>query len=279
MLTQRQKDNWQKAFEKQMDIAERQNIKIVKRYYKAEYNKGIQSFLSMNATNYENTFIPYDLVRIYRDLYENIGLRFANWYAKNFDKYLVKGVNTNEFQDFWAEKFKFLGMSIGAKRVTLVSGTAKKTLRKILTGFMADEEFMTLGANQQARVLRNTFNRYSLNQATRLVRTEATAAANFATMQSAQTIFPGSQMMKEWIASFDDRTREAHAIAGSGNPIPHSEAFLVGGDFMQYPGDPSGSAENVINCRCSVAPIPIESAETIADIDDIGFGLAGQTTF
>ena len=168
-------------------------------------------------------------------------------------------------------------MSVGAQRVTLVSGTAK-TLRNILTKFMQDE-FMMLGAAEQARVLTNTFNRYSTNQATRLVRTEATAAANFATMQSALTIFPGAQMMKEWIASFDDRTRDAHAEAGASDPIPYNDQFLVGGEFMQYPGDPAGSAANVINCRCSVAPFPVENAEGLADIEGIGFGLAGQGTF
>ena len=134
---------------------------------------------------------------------------------------------------------------------------------------------MMLGAAKQARILRNTFNRYSTNQATRLVRTEATAAANYATMQSAQTIFPGAQMMKEWVASFDDRTRDAHAEAGASQPIPYDESFLVGGEFMQYPGDPAGSAANVVNCRCSVAPFPAQNAEGIADIEDIAFGLGG----
>ena len=26
-------------------------------------------------------------------------------------------------------------------------------------------------------------------------------------------------------------------------------------DNMQYPLDPNGSAENVVNCRCTVAPV------------------------
>lgn len=273
------KDDWQRAFEKQMDIAERKTIPYVKRYYKAEYNKAIESFIAMNPTNYENVFMTEGLVSIYRDLYVTIGLRFAKWYARNFDKYIKKGVNPDQFESFWAERFAFLGMSVGAQRVTLVSGTAKKTLKRILTGFMADSEFMMLGAAEQARILRNTFNQYSINQATRLVRTEATAAANFATMQSAQSIFPGAQMMKEWIASFDDRTRDAHAEAGASEPIPYNDQFLVGGEFMQYPGDPAGSAANVINCRCSVAPFPVENAEGLNDIEGIGFGLAGQATF
>ena len=28
--------------------------------------------------------------------------------------------------------------------------------------------------------------------------------------------------------------------------------FSVGGEQLEYPGDPSGSAENVINCKCVI---------------------------
>ena len=55
-----------------------------------------------------------------------------------------------------------------------------------------------------------------------------------------------------------------------------SDPFLVGGEQLLYPGDPAGSSENVINCRCSVAPFPVEDAVTDASIENIGFGLSGQ---
>ena len=31
------------------------------------------------------------------------------------------------------------------------------------------------------------------------------------------------------------------------------EMFDIGGERMDHPGDPVGSAENVINCRCAIA--------------------------
>ncbi len=34
-----------------------------------------------------------------------------------------------------------------------------------------------------------------------------------------------------------------------------NEAFDVGGEALMYPGDPSGSAGNTINCRCTVLPV------------------------
>jgi hypothetical protein len=52
-----------------------------------------------------------------------------------------------------------------------------------------------------------------------------------------------------WNAVGDDRTREEHADA-DGQEVALNEAFIVGGEPLMYPGDPSGSDWNTINCRC-----------------------------
>ena len=267
------KDKWQSAFERQLDIAEKKQIAKVKRYYKREYYKGVESFVSDGQTNFQLLFDNKDLLKIYRDLYTDIGMRFAKWYVNNFRKFITKAVDTSAFDDIWANAFASFGSAIGAQRVTLVNGTAKKTLIDLTERLMSDPEFMSLGAIEKGRILRNQFNQYSQWQAERLVRTEATAAANFAQAQAAQTIFPPEQMQKEWIASFDDRVRDTHAEA-DGQIVMANNTFLVGGQPMMFPGDPAGGAAETINCRCSVAYFPIEGAETIGDITTIGFGLA-----
>ncbi len=267
------KDKWQSAFERQLDIAEKKQIAKVKRYYKREYYKGVESFVSDGQTNFQLLFDNKDLLKIYRDLYTDIGMRFAKWYVNNFRKFITKAVDTSAFDDIWANAFASFGSAIGAQRVTLVNGTAKKTLIDLTERLMSDPEFMTLGAIEKGRILRNQFNQYSQWQAERLVRTEATAAANFAQAQAAQTIFPPEQMQKEWIASFDDRVRDTHSQA-DGQIVMANNTFLVGGQPMMFPGDPAGGAAETINCRCSVAYFPIEGAETIGDITTIGFGLA-----
>ena len=269
------KQKWQTDFERQLDIAEKPQLSKVRRFYKSEYNKGINSFIAEGQTNFELLFAESDFLKIYRDLYTDIGLRFAKWYARNFDKYLTKGVNPNEFVDQWQNSFASLGSAVGAQRVTLVSGTAKKTLIDLTQKLLRDPEFMVLGTIEKGRILRNQFNKYSAYQSRRLVQTEATNAANFATMESATTIFPGAQMMKEWIASFDDRTRSTHAEAGASEPVPYNDAFMVGGSLLMYPGDPSGPAAEVVNCRCSVAPFPKQGAQTVGELSGFNFGLAG----
>ena len=269
------KNKWQTDFERQLDIGEKKQIAIVKRYYKKEYSKGIESFIAEGQTNFQLLFDNKDLLKIYRDLYSDIGIRFANWYAKGFDRYIKKGVNPNEYQSQWQNSFASLGSAVGAQRVTLVSGTAKKTLIDLTQKLLRDPEFMVLGSVEKGRILKSQFNKYSQYQSERLVRTEATNAANFATMESATTIFPGAQMQKEWIASFDDRTRSSHAEAGASEPILYNDAFMVGGSLLMYPGDPSGPAAEVVNCRCSVAPFPKQGAQTVGELSGFNFGLAG----
>ena len=266
------RNKWQSDFEKQLDIAEKKQISIVKRYYKSEYNKAIDSFVSEGQTNFQLLFDSKDLLKIYRDLYSDIGMRFAKWYANNYQKYLTKNLDPTQL-DIWQNLFASFGSAVGAQRVTLVSGTAKNNLIRITQQLMSDPEFMTLGAVERGRILRNQFNTYSQFQSERLVRTEATAAANFATSQSAATIFPIEQMQKEWIASFDDRTRSTHSEA-DGQIVMANDTFFVGGSQMMFPGDPSAPAAEVINCRCSIAYFPIEGAQTVDQISGIGLGVA-----
>ena len=64
---------------------------------------------------------------------------------------------------------------------------------------------------------------------------------------------------KEWISVQDDRTRDAHLIM-DGVVVPMDAKFEVPatsqgeGAFMEYPGDPTAPAEQVVNCRCTTAP-------------------------
>ncbi len=53
----------------------------------------------------------------------------------------------------------------------------------------------------------------------------------------------------EWDASGDGRTRPEHAAA-DGQRVPFNQPFIVAGEALRYPGDPAGSAANVIQCRC-----------------------------
>jgi uncharacterized protein with gpF-like domain len=78
----------------------------------------------------------------------------------------------------------------------------------------------------------------------------------------------GLDYKKEWIASIDSRTRSFEKgdmydhVELDGVTVEKNEKFATstafGVEMLEYPGDPSGSPGNIINCRCTVAFIPYE---------------------
>lgn len=88
-----------------------------------------------------------------------------------------------------------------------------------------------------------------ISQALMIARTETAGAFNFATMEGWDQT--GEVEGKVWLTAEDDRVRDSHAEA-DGQEVPLDQPFDVGGSQMDYPGDPSGPPEEVINCRCSM---------------------------
>jgi SPP1 gp7 family putative phage head morphogenesis protein len=87
------------------------------------------------------------------------------------------------------------------------------------------------------------------SRAQRIARTQTASAVSTGRhegMKSAGVEF------KAWITSQDDAVRPSHRQAGAdyADGIPIEEPFIVDGEALSYPGDPTGSAANIINCRC-----------------------------
>lgn len=86
-----------------------------------------------------------------------------------------------------------------------------------------------------------------------IVRTESHAAANAGSLESA--IESDVVEAKMWISTEDERTRDGengefdHTNVAN---VPVDKPFIVSGEELMYPGDPAGSAGNVINCRCAI---------------------------
>lgn len=57
------------------------------------------------------------------------------------------------------------------------------------------------------------------------------------------------KLEKSWSSILDSRTRENHVIA-DGQTVGIKESFIVGGEALQFPRDPNGSAANIMRCRC-----------------------------
>lgn len=68
--------------------------------------------------------------------------------------------------------------------------------------------------------------------------------------------------LKGWMCSFVPDSREDH-IAADGQEVLLDDDFIVGsaGERMAFPGDPRGSAGEVVNCLCSLYPVVIDVGE------------------
>ena len=260
-------NRYRKDYENQLDISERKITPQIQQYYQREYFKGVDNFIQNGTTDYQSLF-QYGIVKnIYTEMYKSIGIRFAKWYYDKYEKYIVKKTAPQTKLSIWESYFANYAAQVAAVNVSLVSGTAKKTLIKITQKLMRDPEFMMLGADQKARILRNQFKQYSKYQAKRLVRTESNRIANFATQTSALDLFGEENLEKTWIHSSSLNERSWHAALNF-KTIPYREYFNVGVEKMFRPGE--GSAENIINCRCTInyqpKPIPIQEQNILESI-------------
>ncbi|GAA2697374.1 phage minor head protein [Nonomuraea recticatena] len=115
-------------------------------------------------------------------------------------------------------------------------------------------------------------------RATRIARTETLAAWNWAQLHVARTQPAAVRpLYKTWVSTLDLRTRDAH-FRVDGQTVLLDGDFHVGGEFLDFPGDPAASASNVINCRCGMTfgdsdePNPDEDGRqglTAQEINDV----------
>lgn len=141
---------------------------------------------------------------------------------------------------------RYIGSEMIRRRITSVTETTRQQIvDAIARGY--DEG---LGQDGVADYVGSVIAGMSRYRAEMIARTETHGAANYGAMGAAEQT--GLPLNKEWVAASDERTREAHAEA-DGQVVGMDSPFEVGGEFLLYPGDPAGSAENVINCRCAVS--------------------------
>lgn len=110
-----------------------------------------------------------------------------------------------------------------------------------------------LGTEEIARAIRSVTSSTPYRAAT-VARTETHAAATYGAIEEARQTSDeiGIVLVKQWLPTSDERTRPEHAAMEAAEAIPLNQMFEVGGELLDRPGDPSGSPENVINCRCAI---------------------------
>lgn len=135
----------------------------------------------------------------------------------------------------------------GYKRAQLVSKTTYDDIRKVLSTY-ADQPATDA---EIAKEIKNVSQLTAARSAI-IARTETHASSQYAVNALGNYIEANLdiEIVKAWVASEDDKTRETHAEMDAGEYIGINDSFIVGNEELLFPGDPEGSAEEVIGCRC-----------------------------
>lgn len=177
--------------------------------------------------------------------------------ASHFGKRLLNEAKSYSGPDvIKASLSERLGFAVGAfisrviaSKVTQINRTTESQIRSIIRGGL-DEG---LGVDKIGKRIRETAAPMSALRAHIIARTETHTAANFGAQTAAE--LTGLDMRREWVSASDERTRdtsEADHVDANGQIVGMKEPFIVSGERLMFPGDPAGSAANIINCRCSV---------------------------
>lgn len=231
---------------------ERRALKILM----ATFRKWIKriDFDAINLTNYktivDRSSNPIEMFDTYREIYKQIGLAHGKRVGKSINQEL-KNFDPVSFETIYISRIAEYLQKNGINRITTVEKTYFKDIIKLFETRLAEGKTI-IETSKEIKELVNKKNFYKW-QALRIARTETTASANFSAIQSANiTQF---QMEKIWISALDERTRTAHREENR-TRVGEKDTFNVGGEQLLYPGDPNGSAGNVINCRCTVSIVP-----------------------
>lgn len=223
-------------------------------------NRAFAEYLLANGVNnalgaIDGIISIQPIMQVLNRMYVDLGLkrgRIVNQEIKHSANQKRAGLGFNE--QLTKDIQRYFELYLLNKSVIPITNTQKELIRKVVAKGIEEG----WGVEKMAREITN--NPYTRKQARVVVRTETVRASNAGAELAAQR----SEFVldKEWISAMDDRVRrppKSHFDHWDldGQVVPYDRPFFSGGEELLFPGDPAGSAGNVIQCRCCVGYIPV----------------------
>ena len=237
----------------------RQNERLRNRYEKAFYapmKKAVKSQLSsftsdlqqygvnVAVANMDVELWNKQLAPVINKLYVEAGIAKANQTLselKRLPKVQRKRTSFGYNAEWTQEILNYFSAHLFDKVVLPISETTKEYILKIISKGIEE------GWSIQRMTEEIEREDYLDGRVRRILRTESNRAINYGN-ELAMDKFE-HQVQKKWVAVHDSRTRHAH-LAADGQTVDQGDSYNVGGEQLQFPGDPNGKPENTINCRC-----------------------------
>ena len=202
---------------------------------------------------------PYDLKNLVRsvllgsemeDYLQKIWIKTGSQFAFNTAKKISSKKADGQLL-LWEATYRPYAYERSAKIVGKILDTEAQLINNILERYIAQGEAEGLGIQEISRRMRSnlmddmiTMQRY---EAERIARTEVIGASNKGSFDGA--VSTGVDVRKFWMTSGLPGVRPSHATFESLGPVDMKFEYVPG---LKHPGDPSGPADEIINCRCVV---------------------------
>jgi hypothetical protein len=243
----------------------------MRRRYEDKYfrpvKKPLKAFISSFTSVLQNqgaqalqTFISGDIRTVelaepLQRMYVELTLEKANTSLKALrvlPKVRTKKINLGFNSEWTALVLEYFARHLFDKVVLPVSDTTRNYIQLIL------DEGIREGWSIERMVQEIEREDYLDGRVRRILRTESNRAINYGGELARDKWEFKTQ--KRWIAVHDNRTRHAH-LSADGQTVDASGFFTVGGEQMEFPGDPEASGANTINCRCFAEDVAVRDGK------------------
>ena len=203
--------------------------------------------------------------------YRNVVAYFGTFTFEQFKKEYKKGTSpsfTKGMEDIYWQNIKKWYQISALNKSRQISKTTGKLIQLLIRRGMQNG-LSNADIVKELKEKRKTFNKV---RAVRIVRTETHSAANKAINTAVEST--GYQHDRIWQATLDDRVRGAdprdyfNHLKANGQKRDMQTPFDVSGEKLDFPGDPKGSAGNIVNCIVS-PKAPIFTSEGWKQINQI----------
>lgn len=188
----------------------------------------------------------------YNEVMIDFGQRTRSSYKSHVDMEMKITEEANPFGSLLLDVNEFIEETT-EQRVEEITDTTKDRITEVIIALLLlrgenEETETSILMGEIGEAIEQLYNRDTPIRSRAIGQTEVITAGNAATFFVAQAMqAQGSlNMQKQWHAIVDDRTRASH-LAVNGEVRGMDEVYSNG---LRFPGDPRGSAAEVINCRC-----------------------------
>jgi hypothetical protein len=231
-------------------------IKTYSPKFKKELQRQVDTYCD---TQDLNAISDKKIKKTIQNVHIAMGVKMAQISEKNVSKSVKGYFGPEEFKSKQTDLFTYVMLTyLELKGLDNIAAEITQTTKNQIQQYLMKSVEEGLTMQETIKLLRTAG--ITDYRAEMIARTETGRAANIGSMVG--TAATGLVTMKEWIAARDNRTRRVPRdmfdhFNMDGTKIPFDEKFNVktkngGFEQMLHPCDPSGSAGDVINCRCTL---------------------------